>query len=178
MICWIYRATSHPNMAFIIATLEQTDGDAYRFQLYVIIIRQPYNGSQRTSCPVAASRFEAPSLLARQTEGKLQGAVLEQDAGSHSHLRLSPTRDDIPRAVRRLRNSRDPPLLNGRNVEMSIHAQSLLSYAYETRARANFWAHCASRDFTPSLVAQQEVAHHHAGRWDVPRWTAGEEEEA
>ena len=102
----------------------------------------------------------------------------DRHAGSNSHLRLSPTRDDIPRAVRRLRNSRDPPLLNGRNVEMSIHAQSLLSYAYETRARANFWALCASRDFTPILVAQQEGAHHHAGRWDVPRWTAGEEEEA
>ena len=102
----------------------------------------------------------------------------DRHAGSKPHLHLSSTRHDIPRAVRRLCNSRGHSLFNGRNVEMSIHAQPLLSYAYETRARANFWALCASRDFTPSLVAQQEGAHHHAGRWDAPRWTAGEEEEA
>ena len=45
------------------------------------------------------------------------------EARRNSHLRLSPTRDGIPRAVRRLRNSRVSPTSNGCNVEMSILAQ-------------------------------------------------------
>jgi hypothetical protein len=58
---------------------------------------------------------------------------------------------------------------------MSIHVQFLLD-AFATR-RANFRMLYASRDFTPFGLAQRQAAHH-AGRWDVSRWKAGEEEEA
>jgi hypothetical protein len=119
----------------------------------------------------AKRRFEA---LLRQIEGKLQGGGSKARSSESTSFVAIANASQLRRASTSSYKPRLHPPSNDSNVEMSILVQHLDAFA--TR-RANFRALRASRDFTPSGLAQRRATNH-AGRWDVPRWKAGEEEEA